>query len=224
MSGLQSAEEPEIYPDFLDQFARLINNLLDQGTLQDNDPLLFSVWQLLACANEMVAGMLVELTNLLRHSLGRRWGAITDMSWSLASWKSLAQSLGSSPWEEHSYHFAAIYSTLVTCFHLLLSHLEFYSIPKQHSRYLTTATECPSPWPCPHSRLYSLGSFLPGLPNANLSDKCNRPIRCSWLSTAKDKSLRRTACCLCPLSSAQGETLSGHPPCAPNSGGSSDTS
>ncbi|KAH7628966.1 hypothetical protein B0T09DRAFT_322824 [Sordaria sp. MPI-SDFR-AT-0083] len=72
MAELQSAEEPQIYLAFLAQFAKLVGNLVDQRKLQDNDPLLFSIWQLLACADEMSTGKLWEPTRMLEDRLGGR--------------------------------------------------------------------------------------------------------------------------------------------------------
>ncbi|KAK3489574.1 uncharacterized protein B0T23DRAFT_398085 [Neurospora hispaniola] len=77
MRELQGAEEAQIYVGFLEEFANLVARLIDQGRLQDNDPLVFSIWELLACANEMLTGMLGQPTNLLEQRLGGRWRALS---------------------------------------------------------------------------------------------------------------------------------------------------
>lgn len=77
MRELQGADEAQIYVGFLEEFANLVARLIDQGRLQNNDPLVFSIWQLLACANEMSAGMLGQSTNLLEQRLGGRWRALS---------------------------------------------------------------------------------------------------------------------------------------------------
>ncbi|KAK3500514.1 hypothetical protein B0T13DRAFT_526833 [Neurospora crassa] len=77
MRGLQGADEAQIYVGFLEEFANLVARLIDQGRLQNNDPLVFSIWELLACANEMLTGMLGQPTNLLEQRLGGHWVALS---------------------------------------------------------------------------------------------------------------------------------------------------